>query len=154
MNPDAFSANWSKIDTAGVTSEGMWAGLPGNVLVTAVPIPKATVDKQAALSSGTIAAAALDDLEEEPAKRADCTSGNSLLRHPNVIVTPHAAYYSEHSIHTIRAIAAEEAVRVLTGQAPRLAGEPPALAGTCMTCARSGRMVIRPPEGRFTQNPP
>jgi D-3-phosphoglycerate dehydrogenase len=39
-----------------------------------------------------------------------------------VIVTPHAAYYSEESIQTIqtiRAIAAEEAVRVLRGQPPR-----------------------------------
>jgi D-3-phosphoglycerate dehydrogenase len=69
-----------------------------------------------ALDAGTIAAAALDDLEEEPAKRADWEPINSLLHHPNVIVTPHAAYYSEESISTIRTIAAEEAVRVLTGE--------------------------------------
>src|SRR5262249_25140414 len=48
-----------------------------------------------ALDAGTIAAAALDDLEEEPAKRSDWEPTNSLLHHPNVIVTPHAAYYSE-----------------------------------------------------------
>jgi D-3-phosphoglycerate dehydrogenase len=72
-----------------------------------------------ALDAGTIAAAALDDLEEEPAKLADWAPNNSLLHHPNVIVTPHAAYYSEESIHTIRTIAAEEAVRVLTGRAAR-----------------------------------
>ncbi len=30
-------------------------------------------------------------------------------------VTPHAAYYSEETITTVRRIAAEEAVRVLTG---------------------------------------
>jgi D-3-phosphoglycerate dehydrogenase / 2-oxoglutarate reductase len=72
-----------------------------------------------ALRAGTIAAAALDDLEEEPAKVADWKPDNSLLHHPNVIVTPHAAYYSEDSIHIIRTIAAEEAVRVLTGQPPR-----------------------------------
>jgi D-3-phosphoglycerate dehydrogenase / 2-oxoglutarate reductase len=72
-----------------------------------------------ALQEGTIAAAALDDLEEEPAKRADWEPSNSLLHHPNVIVTPHAAYYSEDSIHIIRTIAAEEAVRVLSGQPPR-----------------------------------
>jgi D-3-phosphoglycerate dehydrogenase len=38
---------------------------------------------------------------------------------PNVIVTPHAAYYSEQAITTVRRIAAEEAVRVLTGQGAR-----------------------------------
>jgi D-3-phosphoglycerate dehydrogenase / 2-oxoglutarate reductase len=72
-----------------------------------------------ALRTGTIAAAALDDLAEEPAKHAEWTPSNPLLHHPNVVVTPHAAYYSEESIHTIRTIAAEEAVRVLSGQPPR-----------------------------------
>jgi D-3-phosphoglycerate dehydrogenase len=72
-----------------------------------------------ALRAGTIAAAALDDLEEEPAKQADWKPYNSLLHRSDVIVTPHAAYYSEDSIHTIRTIAAQEAVRVLTGQPPR-----------------------------------
>jgi D-3-phosphoglycerate dehydrogenase len=71
-----------------------------------------------ALAAGTIAAAALDDLEEEPAKQADWEPANNLLRRPNVIVTPHAAYYSEDSIRTIRTTAAEEAVRVLTGKQP------------------------------------
>jgi D-3-phosphoglycerate dehydrogenase len=71
-----------------------------------------------ALEHGSLAAAALDDLEEEPAKQRDWQPSNALLHRPNVIVTPHAAYYSEESIHTIRTIAAQEAVRVLTGQAP------------------------------------
>jgi D-3-phosphoglycerate dehydrogenase len=80
-------------------------------------IEDAALDR--ALRAGTIAAAALDDLEEEPAKHAEWAPHNRLLHHPNVVVTPHAAYYSEESIHTIRTIAAEEAVRVLTGQPPR-----------------------------------
>jgi D-3-phosphoglycerate dehydrogenase len=71
-----------------------------------------------ALRQGTIAAAAIDDLEEEPAKQSGWKPTNPLLQLPNVVVTPHAAYYSEESIHTIRAIAAEEAVRVLTGRPP------------------------------------
>ncbi|WP_165969697.1 C-terminal binding protein [Nonomuraea terrae] len=72
-----------------------------------------------ALTEGWIAGAALDDLEEEPAKQRDWRPHNPLLRLPNVIVTPHAAYYSEQAVTMVRRIAAEEAVRVLTGQPAR-----------------------------------
>ena len=68
-----------------------------------------------ALSEGWIAGAALDDIEEEPAKQRDWRPANPLLQLHNVIITPHAAYYSEESIGTVRRIAAEEAVRVLSG---------------------------------------
>ncbi|HKE66786.1 MAG TPA: C-terminal binding protein [Micromonosporaceae bacterium] len=80
-------------------------------------IEDAALDR--ALRDGVIAAAALDDLEEEPAKQSGWQPNNPLLRNPNVVVTPHAAYYSEQSIESIRAIAATEAVRVLTGQPPQ-----------------------------------
>ncbi|MFI0423039.1 C-terminal binding protein [Spongiactinospora sp. 9N601] len=72
-----------------------------------------------ALTEGWIAGAALDDLEEEPAKQRDWRPRNPLLKLPNVIVTPHAAYYSEEAIAAVRRIAAEEAVRVLTGRPAR-----------------------------------
>ncbi|WP_267715958.1 C-terminal binding protein [Streptomyces sp. CoH17] len=72
-----------------------------------------------ALTEGWIAGAALDDIEEEPAKQRDWHPSNPLLELPNVIVTPHAAYYSEEAIGTVRTIAAEEAVRVLTGEPAR-----------------------------------
>jgi len=71
-----------------------------------------------ALSEGWIASAGLDDLEEEPAKQRDWKQENPLLRLSNVIITPHAAYYSEEAIHTVRDFAAHEVVRVLTGQQP------------------------------------
>jgi D-3-phosphoglycerate dehydrogenase / 2-oxoglutarate reductase len=71
-----------------------------------------------ALQEGWIAAAALDDIEEEPAKRRDWQADNPLFRQGNAIITPHAAYYSEESIRTVREIAANEVVRVLTGQRP------------------------------------
>jgi D-3-phosphoglycerate dehydrogenase len=74
-----------------------------------------------ALSQGWIAGAAVDDIEEEPAKQREFRSRNPLFRLPNLIITPHAAYYSEESIGTVRHIAAEEAVRVLSGRAPRYA---------------------------------
>ncbi|KAB2375363.1 C-terminal binding protein [Actinomadura montaniterrae] len=72
-----------------------------------------------ALTEGWIAGAALDDLEEEPAKQRDWRPRNALLELPNTIITPHAAYYSEEAARTVRRIAAEEAVRVLTGRPAR-----------------------------------
>jgi D-3-phosphoglycerate dehydrogenase len=71
-----------------------------------------------ALAEGWIAGAALDDIEEEPAKRRDWQADNPLFRLDNAIITPHAAYYSEESIRAVREIASEEVVRVLTGQRP------------------------------------
>jgi len=71
-----------------------------------------------ALSEGWIAGAGLDDIEEEPAKLRDWTPSSPLFSLDNVIITPHAAYYSEEAIHTVRDFAASEVVRVLTGQPP------------------------------------
>jgi D-3-phosphoglycerate dehydrogenase len=71
-----------------------------------------------ALEDGWIAAAALDDLDEEPAKRLDWQPTNPLFQLDNAIITPHAAYYSEEAIRSVREIAASEVVRVLTGQHP------------------------------------
>jgi D-3-phosphoglycerate dehydrogenase len=72
-----------------------------------------------ALSEGWIAGAGLDDLEEEPAKVSDWKPSSPLLRLDNLLVSPHAAYYSEESIRLVREIAAAEAVRVLRHQPPR-----------------------------------
>jgi D-3-phosphoglycerate dehydrogenase / 2-oxoglutarate reductase len=71
-----------------------------------------------ALSEGWIAGAGLDDIEEEPAKQRDWTPANPLLGLENVIITPHAAYYSVEAIRTVRDFAASEVVRVLGGQPP------------------------------------
>jgi D-3-phosphoglycerate dehydrogenase / 2-oxoglutarate reductase len=71
-----------------------------------------------ALSEGWIAGAGLDDIEEEPAKVRDWRPDNPLFRLDNVVITPHAAYYSEEAISTVRHFAAQEVARVLTGQAP------------------------------------
>ncbi|MGB0382877.1 MAG: C-terminal binding protein [Alphaproteobacteria bacterium] len=81
-----------------------------------------TVDNKAlydALCRGQCAGAALDDTEEEPAKRAQWSpSDNPLFTHPKVLITPHAAYYSEQSLRQARETAAHEVARVLKGLAP------------------------------------
>ncbi|WP_108861948.1 C-terminal binding protein [Ruegeria sp. Alg231-54] len=93
---------------------------PGAILVNTGRGP--TVDNKAlfrALTEGHLAAAGLDDPEEEPAKRANWTpDDNPLFTLPNVLVTPHAAYYSEESIHAARVTAATQVAKVLTGQNP------------------------------------
>src|SRR5262245_38479845 len=71
-----------------------------------------------ALREGWVAAAGLDDIEEEPAKVRDWRPDNPLFSLDNVVITPHAAYYSEEAISTVRHFAAEEVVRVLTGHVP------------------------------------
>lgn len=70
------------------------------------------------LSDGWLAGAGLDDIEEEPAKQAGWKPVNPLFSLENVIITPHAAYYSEQSIQIVRRYASEEAVRVLKGEKP------------------------------------
>lgn len=71
-----------------------------------------------ALKGGWIAGAGLDDIEEEPAKQRDWEPVNPLFSLDNVIITPHAAYYSEEAIRTVRDFAAREVARVLTGKPP------------------------------------
>jgi D-3-phosphoglycerate dehydrogenase / 2-oxoglutarate reductase len=71
-----------------------------------------------ALSERWIAGAGLDDIEEEPAKVRDWRPDNPLFGLDNVVITPHAAYYSEESLGTLRNFVAEEVVRVLTGEPP------------------------------------
>jgi D-3-phosphoglycerate dehydrogenase len=72
-----------------------------------------------ALSENWIAGAGLDDIQEEPSKKRQWTSTNPLFTLENVLITPHAAYYSEESIRNVREIAASEAIRVIQGEAPR-----------------------------------
>jgi len=69
----------------------------------------------AALDAGELAGAALDVLETEPPDDL----GWRLARHPRVVVTPHAAWYSEEAFLTLKAEVAREALRVLEGGRPR-----------------------------------
>jgi D-3-phosphoglycerate dehydrogenase / 2-oxoglutarate reductase len=69
----------------------------------------------AALDAGELAGAALDVLEGEPPDEL----GWRLARHPRMVMTPHAAWYSEEAFHTLKTEVAREALRVLEGGRPR-----------------------------------
>ncbi|MGH2458087.1 MAG: C-terminal binding protein [Chloroflexota bacterium] len=66
-----------------------------------------------ALQAGQIAGAGLDVLAKEPP-----TPDNPLLAMENVILTPHASYYSDDSLAFLQTAVAEETVRVLRGERP------------------------------------
>lgn len=67
-----------------------------------------------ALQEKRIGGAALDVFEQEPLPD-DC----GLRRCPNLILTPHAAWYSTRSAEQLQALAANEVERHLSGQPPR-----------------------------------
>lgn len=73
-----------------------------------------------ALDAHQLAGAALDVMADEP------PTDSPLLHRDNVILTPHISFYSEESLVELQTKAAEEVVRVLTGQPPRNAVNPEA----------------------------
>jgi phosphoglycerate dehydrogenase-like enzyme len=66
-----------------------------------------------ALQSGRLSAA-LDVFREEPLPAA-----SSLRSSPNLLLTPHAAWYSERAIDRLQQLACDEIDRGMTGQTPR-----------------------------------
>ena len=74
------------------------------------------VDEKAitkAVQEKWIAGAALDVLEQEPP-----SSDNPLIKMENVILTPHAAYFSDPAVAQVPKRCGEEVARVLSGQRP------------------------------------
>lgn len=74
------------------------------------------VDEQAladALRSGRLRGAGLDVLAEEPP-----APGHPLLGMPNVVLTPHAAFYSEEAVLELRRRSVETALALLAGERP------------------------------------
>lgn len=68
----------------------------------------------AAVASGHLGGAALDVFEVEP------LPGNSPLRDvPGIILTPHAAWYSDTALNRLQSMVADEIARALSGQSPR-----------------------------------
>jgi D-3-phosphoglycerate dehydrogenase len=67
-----------------------------------------------ALAAGHLRGAGIDVQEEEPP-----SCDEPLRRLPNVILTPHAAHYSQESMDDLRRSAIEDVAAVLDGRAPR-----------------------------------
>jgi len=67
-----------------------------------------------ALTDGWIAGAAVDVFEPE-----HLPADHPLLAQPNLIATPHVAFYSEESVHDLEVLAAENVAAILTGRRPR-----------------------------------
>ena len=81
-----------------------------------------TDDLVAALREGVIAAAALDVTDPEPPG-----PDHPLLTLPNVILTPHSAYYSDRSRVEVRRRGVENALAVLQGRLPDHVANPAVL---------------------------
>lgn len=76
----------------------------------------ALIDEDAlarALDDHAIAGIAMDVSEQEPINK-----DNPLLLKPNVIITPHAAWYTEEAQDSLQRQVAQEVARVLTGTRP------------------------------------
>jgi len=81
-----------------------------------------TRDLIRALAEGKIAGAALDVFEEEPPKPK-----LALFRMPNVILSPHIAWYSEEGGDDIRRMILEDVQAFLDGRLPRFVVNPEVL---------------------------
>ncbi len=87
---------------------------PGALLINTARGP--LVDENAliaALDSGRLGGAALDVLESEPPPK-----DSPLIGRPNVVLTPHTAFYSVEALEELQTKCATDIARVLSGQPP------------------------------------
>jgi D-3-phosphoglycerate dehydrogenase len=92
------------------------------------------VDEKAllhALETGQISGAGLDVIEKEPP-----APGHPFLTMENVILTPHAGYYSVESISEVKRRVAEHVCNVLSGKVPDAVFNPEVLGKTRATLTR------------------
>ena len=84
----------------------------------------------AALQAGRLAGAGLDVLDPEPAP-----AGHQIYSLPNVVITPHAAFYSRTAEEEGRRRCCQEVVSVLRGEVPRHVCNPDVLASPALRMA-------------------
>jgi D-3-phosphoglycerate dehydrogenase / 2-oxoglutarate reductase len=90
---------------------------PGAILVNTSRGPLIDVEAlRDAMDADRLGGAGLDVLETEPPAPDD-----PLLRHPNVVVTPHAGFFSRESVRELQRKAAEQVVAALAGEMPAYA---------------------------------
>lgn len=86
---------------------------PGSILVNTSRGPLVDLDAvTAALGNGHLAAAALDVFDQEP------LDPSRIEGVPNLIATPHMAFYSEEALAESQHKAATQVIKVLTGRTP------------------------------------
>jgi len=101
--------------TRGLINASAFAKMkPGALLINTARGP--LIDEKAliaALDSGRIGGAALDVLETEPPP-----SDFALTGRPNVVLTPHTAFYSVEALEELQTKCATDVARVLSGRPP------------------------------------
>jgi len=99
-------------DTRGVVNEGTLSKLPGEaIVVNAARGPLVVLDDLvAALRSGHLKGAALDTFPVEP------LDPNLIADVPNLLLSPHTAFYSEEAIKESQLKATRQIVKVLAGE--------------------------------------
>jgi D-3-phosphoglycerate dehydrogenase len=101
-------------ETRGIIGERAMSIIkPGAMLVNTSRGPLVDLEAvTAALKSGRLGAAALDVFDQEP------LDASRIAGVPNLIATPHMAYYSEESLQESQRKATTQVIKVLTGKEP------------------------------------
>ena len=127
-------------DTRGLIDAAAIARMkPGAVLINTARGPIVDLDAAtAALQSGELAGAALDVFTPEP-----LPADSPLYELPNVILTPHAAYYSERSVEIVRRETLSGALAVLRNERPRVVANPAVLERVRLATPGTDRVAAR-----------
>lgn len=103
-------------ETAGFFNAGRFDAMPPHAMLVNSARGQliAEADLAKALREGSIAGAALDVFEEEP-----LPADSPLRDAPNLLLTPHAAWYSDEAIGRLQGLVADDISRALRGEPPR-----------------------------------